>query len=119
MSNCQALQEYEKLLGHKTTEKKLIKIFFENNFLTYFHDIVSNAEILSTLISLVPGVLLHKSNQDFSIILVFNAESVLREKKKDLVLQSLQRHPSPPPPHLPVSGRFGTWIRVSFEEEGY
>ena len=50
--------------------------------MTYFHDIVSNAEILSTLISLDPGVLLHKSNQDFSIILVFNAESVLREKKK-------------------------------------
>ena len=63
--------------------------------MTYFHDIVSNAEILSTLISLDPGVLLHKSNQDFSIILVFNAESVLREKKKKRPSTTI---PTTPPP---------------------
>ena len=68
--------------------------------MTYFHDIVSNAEILSTLISLVPGVLLHKSNQNFSIILVFNAESVLREKKKR-PSTTIPTTP-PPPPHHPT-----------------
>ena len=33
MSNCQALQEYEKLLGHKTTEKKINKDIFLKQFL--------------------------------------------------------------------------------------